>query len=281
MRSARQAILVAVAGLSASLASGESIFHETLERGDPCAWSAAVGFSGPATFNLDFDSDQYGDDGESIQSPGCAPPPGYAFEGGDCDDLDAAVNPGAAEICGNDIDDNCDSLVDEEDPVCPVPMTVFVTSLPVNGNLGGLSGADATCGTVAATADLPGEFVAFLSDFNNDAADRITADGPWHLAGTFPLGKVADNKADLLDGSIDTPINVGESGQSIPGVIVWTGSGADGTYSGQACSNWTDGTAASISNVGANVFSDSQWANWAQGACNTVGVRLYCFQVGP
>jgi hypothetical protein len=43
----------------------------------------------------------------------------------DCNDGTAAVNPGAAEICGNAIDDNCNRLVDAEDAAaaCPPPPT--------------------------------------------------------------------------------------------------------------------------------------------------------------
>ena len=59
---------------------------------------------------LDADSDTYGA-GTPVND--CqAPGPDYVLLSGDCDDADAAVNPGAAEVC-NDIDDDCNGLIDD------------------------------------------------------------------------------------------------------------------------------------------------------------------------
>ncbi len=63
----------------------------------------------------DQDNDGYGVSSGAFDS--CDDPgPGYALVGGDCDDNNPNVNPGATEICGNGIDDNCDGQVDEDCP---------------------------------------------------------------------------------------------------------------------------------------------------------------------
>ncbi len=59
---------------------------------------------------LDNDGDGWG--GTSVPSCGG---PGTAPRGGDCDDALATIFPGAPERC-NEVDDDCDQLVDDDDP---------------------------------------------------------------------------------------------------------------------------------------------------------------------
>jgi hypothetical protein len=62
------------------------------------------------TWYADADQDGYGVSDQARVL--CQGLPGWAAESGDCDDDDPAVNPGAPEQC-NDIDDDCDGIVDE------------------------------------------------------------------------------------------------------------------------------------------------------------------------
>jgi hypothetical protein len=74
--------------------------------------------NGSATvWYLDGDNDGYGLTSSSVQS--CTAPSGYVANGGDCDDGNVGINPGALDICNTGIDEDCDGTVDNP-PVAPV-----------------------------------------------------------------------------------------------------------------------------------------------------------------
>ena len=64
------------------------------------------------TYYADLDGDGYGN-GASGVAEACVAPPGYVASNGDCDDYNNSIHPGATEICGNGIDDDCDGQTDE------------------------------------------------------------------------------------------------------------------------------------------------------------------------
>jgi len=65
---------------------------------------------------LDVDGDTFGGDNPETTRVACLIPfPGAVENGDDCNDDDSAVFPGAGEFC-NQIDDDCDQLVDDSDP---------------------------------------------------------------------------------------------------------------------------------------------------------------------
>jgi gliding motility-associated-like protein len=61
-------------------------------------------------FYLDMDSDGFGN--INITTTGCTPPAGYVINMADCNDASFSTNPLASELCNN-IDDNCNTLLDE------------------------------------------------------------------------------------------------------------------------------------------------------------------------
>ncbi|HYV91177.1 MAG TPA: MopE-related protein [Chitinophagales bacterium] len=66
----------------------------------------------PHTYYADNDGDTYGDPADSTSSMSSTAPSGYVSNSDDCDDANASIHPGAAELC-NSIDDNCNGVVDD------------------------------------------------------------------------------------------------------------------------------------------------------------------------
>jgi murein DD-endopeptidase MepM/ murein hydrolase activator NlpD len=78
--------------------------------------STIVTVNPSSTYYLDADHDTYGVSTNTFV--GCAPSGNFsATNGNDCNDNNAAINPGQTEQCGNNTDDNCNSQIDEGCPV--------------------------------------------------------------------------------------------------------------------------------------------------------------------
>lgn len=65
----------------------------------------------------DADGDGFGAmDGLVLHCPAA----GYTLDASDCDDSDFTINPGAEDVCGDEIDNDCDLNADEDcGPACP------------------------------------------------------------------------------------------------------------------------------------------------------------------
>jgi len=154
---------------------------------------------------------------------------------------------------------------------------VFLTTFAYAGNRGGLAGADTNCTEAAHNAGQTGDWTAWLSDNTTNAADRIVDGGARYqlLNGTV----VANNKADLLDGTLDNPILIDEFGNTVNGAFeVWTATAADGINPGVgSCIEWTTADPVQRGQIGRADNTDANWTDVGGGdTCDTFN-RFYCF----
>jgi hypothetical protein len=171
-------------------------------------------------------------------------------------------------------------------------MSFFVTSRGPGhgGDLGGLSGADAFCQSLAAgvsSALGARTWRAYLSTSTAAARDRIGA-GPWrNAAGTIIAANLAvlhdqlapdGGPAAALDASWpigDTGIALDENGAQVPQSPlvhdILTGSNADGTVAaGATCGDWTSQATTDTAEVGhSNRTGGGRPPSW--NAAHTVG----------
>ncbi len=75
------------------------------------------GASDGTVYYRDVDGDGHGDVLD-VGATFCSTPAGRAASRDDCDDADATINPGVAEVCDDDdVDEDCNDLSDDDDPL--------------------------------------------------------------------------------------------------------------------------------------------------------------------
>lgn len=198
-------------------------------------------------------------------------------------------------ICGdgisNPINEDCDDLNKVDDDSCSndciKPRIVFLTTDYIGPpDFGGIKKADQFCQANADLFNIPGTFMAWLSDSdpNSDPVNRFGSlkfEGWYQMPGNPPVNLAKTwfgLEKDLLN-----PLNIMPTGLSdFTGSTVWTntnplGKAQDVTTS---CDNWTSKSPILTTVIGYPQKTNISWTLAEYKNCsNGVGGKLYCFQV--
>jgi hypothetical protein len=162
---------------------------------------------------------------------------------------------------------------------------VFVSSVTYTGDLvtaakgisagfsgDGLQAADFICQNLANAASLGGTWKAWLSTSTANAQSRIVDKAYKHVNNTL----VANNMADLIDGTISNAIRMTETRSLLlPGEAVWTGTTSAGVADVNTCNGWA--SAAVNGRTGLASSSGTAWTDNAASLCSSL-YHIYCFE---
>jgi hypothetical protein len=189
---------------------------------------------------------------------------------------------------------------------------IFLSRFSFGGKFvsGGISSAESYCNSDANPQGNPppiplgGAYTAWLADSSsNEPRDRglaaCAAAGPNSLPWYLPDGvtKIADNWADLTDGTIDTVINkTVDYGQS-PGSLIWSCVNRDGSAmygcNQTDCNNWSTDNSSFYGRIGApGALTGLGWSDvgdlygWGDSPtagqpCGAVANHILCVQHAP
>ena len=162
--------------------------------------------------------------------------------------------------------------------VCTASRRVFVSTESFTGSLGGTSGADGSCQSLASAAELGGTWKAWVSDSTTSPSTRFTqaAVGYRLLDGTL----LATDWTDLVSGALLHGIDLTEQRTSASSSSVWTGTLSSGVGIG---SNVCDGFTSSANGapqavVGSTSRTDIGWSNATSDSCDENNLRIYCME---
>jgi hypothetical protein len=162
----------------------------------------------------------------------------------------------------------------------PAGKRVFLTRAKFDGNLGGLTGADAKCAAAATGAGLNGSWQAWLSTTTVNAIDRLADVGPWvDLQGAtmFP------SKTALIDdGPSGSGLWLDERGMFLSTANIWTATNWQGVYNqnltvGPPCAEWTSSSQQDQARVGQVGRTGTAWTWFAATSCSQT-LHLICFE---
>ena len=175
------------------------------DNGDDCDDTDAT-VSPESIWYSDVDGDGFGSESFSMQS--CEEPSGYVGNTDDCNDTDASINPDAMEICDGGIDNDCDTIADDDDDSVDTSsfntfysdsdadgygddaMTIEQCAMP-----NGYAEMGADCDDSEPLAN-PGETEVCNDGIDNDCS----GDAP--ECGLLPIGSTADASHSLNAGSL-------------------------------------------------------------------------------
>ena len=156
---------------------------------------------------------------------------------------------------------------------------IFLSSSQVvPGQLGGIDGGDRECQRLAGSANLPGNYRAWLSTAGTDARSRV-GQGGWVRTDGRPFARNVKSLADPIYPVAYYPPRIDENGNDLGGhrVYVATGGNQDGTALGSQCADYTSTTGSVyVGEANAGAFA------WAMTQLDSAGCgsayHIYCFR---
>ncbi len=146
---------------------------------------------------------------------------------------------------------------------------VFATSTAYDGDFGSILEANDLCQQHADSVSLSGTWNAWLSNDSHDARDLIN-DAFYVRVDGLPI---ATNRDDLIDGTIENPIDLDENLGPVA-TSIWTGTKFDGTVGSTHCNDWQGGGSG---RVGSSSDIDNKWTEDGARGCGS-SRPIYCFE---
>ncbi|MFT5679985.1 MAG: hypothetical protein ACI8RZ_000890, partial [Myxococcota bacterium] len=125
---------------------------------------------------IDDDGDGWGDD--ALVSSDCAALSGHVTVGGDCDDSDPFISPGAEEVCDDGIDDDCDGW----DSRCRLEGTISLADAEarfLGESTGDTVGDFFVCGGDTNGDGFPELLIGETEQYRDDYLGELSVGGVW------------------------------------------------------------------------------------------------------